>query len=74
MGILRISNDLMLTDRELVMTCIRYLEENHKAVVHSKRFERHNVVYEISGEEIPDGEFELEIKTYVPGVMSIKIV
>ncbi len=74
MGTLRISNELLLTDRELVETCLRYLKEHHMAVIHGKRFERKDVVYEMTGEDIPDREFQLEVHTYVPGVISIKII
>lgn len=73
MGTLRISNELFLTDPELVTTCMRYLKEQHKAVIHGKYPERRCMRYEMTGEGIPDKEFELEVTSYVPGVISIKI-
>lgn len=73
MGILKISNEMCLTQPKLVQQCIDWLKSNHNAIVHSKTPARHEMIYEISGDGIPDGNFHLEVKEVVPGVVSIKI-
>lgn len=73
MGILRISNELLLTNRALVKQCFKWLEENYNAVIEQHQTERHCMVYKVIGRDIPEGNFDLQITEIVQGVMSIKI-
>lgn len=73
MGILRISNELLLTNRALVKQCFQWLEENHDAVIEQHQTERHCMVYRVIGNEIPEGNFDLTVEQIAPGVMTIKI-
>lgn len=73
MGILKISNELSLTNPALVKQCFQWLRDNYNAVIEGKTPARKEMIYYITGDGIPDGNFHLNVTEIVPGVITIKI-
>ena len=74
MGLLRISNQLIANEPDLVNMAIDFIERQHNGVIIRTLREIDTMLFEIDGDDIPDGFFEVDMHKVVKGVMAIRLV
>lgn len=73
-GTLRISNELLLFQRDTVNMALEWLVREYNCSIDDVREELKDTVYIITGREIPEGNISLLVEKVVEGVVSIKII